>query len=180
MIVYGPRDPHLARQPRDGWYLDFIIVGPDLGLVVLEVKDWRLKSILEVTADQVRLRQTEGELEVWLSSDLRPARLLNPYRIPAPDHSAALDCRVDTDADLVVLGRRAQDARIPWQVPLSQGRHDTADARPDDAQANRVSDGERAAHPRILDEVLLIGGRRDHDVGTKARDLEAPLRIELV
>src|SRR6266851_3862584 len=98
-------------------------------------------------------------------------RLLNLNVIPATDHAAAFDYRVDTDADLVVLGRRAQDARIPWQVPLGQGRHDTADAGPDDAQANRVSDGERAANPSILDEVLLSRGRRYHDVGTKARDL---------
>src|SRR5260370_34855820 len=49
--------------PVDGWYPDFIIIGPDLGLVVLEVKDRRLKSILEVTADRGRLRQTEGGVE---------------------------------------------------------------------------------------------------------------------
>lgn len=60
--------------PVDGRYPDFIIVGPDLGLVVLEVKDWRLKSILEVTSDQVRLRQAEGELDVW-----NPARQVRDY-----------------------------------------------------------------------------------------------------
>ena len=33
--------------------------------------------------------------------------------------------------------RRARDARIPWQVHLSQGRHDTPDAGPGDVQENR-------------------------------------------
>lgn len=31
--------------PVDGWHSDFIIVGPDLGLAVLEVKDWRRNAI---------------------------------------------------------------------------------------------------------------------------------------
>jgi hypothetical protein len=53
-------------------------------------------------------------------------------------------------------------------------------AGPGDAQANGITDGHRLADPGILNEVLLVRGRRDHDVGTKARDLEAPLRIELV
>jgi hypothetical protein len=66
--------------PVDGWYPDFIIVGPDLGLVVLEVKDWRLKRILEVTADRVRLRQTEGELEVW-----NPVRQVRNYLLRIVD-----------------------------------------------------------------------------------------------
>ena len=61
------------------------------------------------------------------------------------DRASALDCRVDTDVDLVVLRRRAQDARIPWLVPLGQGRHHTAATGPGDAQANRISDGERVA-----------------------------------
>jgi hypothetical protein len=60
--------------PVDGRHPDFIIVGPDLGLVVLEVKDWRLKSILEVTADRIRLRQAEGELDV-----LNPVRQVRDY-----------------------------------------------------------------------------------------------------
>jgi len=66
--------------PVDGWYPDFIIIGPDLGLVVLEVKDRRLKSILEVTADRVRLRQTEGELEVW-----NPVRQVRNYLLRTVD-----------------------------------------------------------------------------------------------
>ena len=60
--------------PVDGRHPDFIIVGPDLGLVVLEVKDWRLKNILEVRADQIRLRQAEGELKV-----LNPVRQVRDY-----------------------------------------------------------------------------------------------------
>jgi len=66
--------------PVDGRHPDFIIVGPDLGLVVLEVKDWRLKSILEVTADRVRLRQAEGELEVW-----NPVRQVRNYLLRTVD-----------------------------------------------------------------------------------------------
>jgi len=48
----------------DGRHPDFIIVGPDPGLAVLEVKDWPLKSILEIRTERVRLRQAKGELEV--------------------------------------------------------------------------------------------------------------------
>lgn len=47
-----------------GRYPDFMIVGPDLGLVVLEVKDWRLDSIAAVTGDGVVLRQAERKLPV--------------------------------------------------------------------------------------------------------------------
>lgn len=65
----------------DDRHPDFIIVGPDLGLVVLEVKDWRLKSILEVTADRVRLRQgKDGELEVG-----HPARQVRDYLLRTVD-----------------------------------------------------------------------------------------------
>jgi len=60
--------------PVDARHPDFIVVGPDLGLVVLEVKDWRLKSILEVTSDRIRLRQGEGELDV-----LNPVRQVRDY-----------------------------------------------------------------------------------------------------
>ena len=47
-----------------GRYPDFIIVGPDLGVIVLEIKDWRLKSIAAVTAEAVVLREGSGEKTV--------------------------------------------------------------------------------------------------------------------
>src|SRR5215204_109258 len=53
-------------------------------------------------------------------------RLFNPDRITATDQAAALDCRIDADIDVVMLRGGAQDAGIWWQVPLGQGRHDTA------------------------------------------------------
>ena len=51
-------DYYVAVQGR---YPDFIIVGPDLGVIVLEIKDWRLKSIAAVTAEAVVLREGSGE-----------------------------------------------------------------------------------------------------------------------
>ncbi len=39
--------------------------------------------------------------------------LLEPDRITATDHAAPHRVGIDTDVDLVVLGRRTQDTRIP-------------------------------------------------------------------
>lgn len=47
-----------------GRYPDFIIIGPDLGVLVLEIKDWRLKSIAAVTAEAVVLRDGSDEKTV--------------------------------------------------------------------------------------------------------------------
>ena len=35
---------------------DFIVIGPDLGVIVLEVKDWRLQTIAGTTPDGVAIR----------------------------------------------------------------------------------------------------------------------------
>lgn len=58
--------------PVDGGHPDFIIVGPDLGLIILEVKDWRLENILEITSDRTRLRGPDGELS--LNNPVRQVR----------------------------------------------------------------------------------------------------------
>jgi hypothetical protein len=42
-------------------YPDFTIIGPDLGVVVLEVKDWRLKSIVGVSPHGVVIKTGDGE-----------------------------------------------------------------------------------------------------------------------
>jgi len=53
-------------------YPDFTIIGPDLGIVVLEVKDWRLKSIVGVRPDSVVL--TNGSDEHVVRSPVPQAR----------------------------------------------------------------------------------------------------------
>ena len=55
-----------------GRYPDFIVVGPDLGVVVLEVKDWRLDSIAAVTRDGVVLR--EDGVERMLKNPVQQGR----------------------------------------------------------------------------------------------------------
>ena len=55
-----------------GRYPDFIVVGPDLGVVALEVKDWRLDSIAAVTSDGVVLN--EGGVERTLKNPVQQAR----------------------------------------------------------------------------------------------------------
>lgn len=40
---------------------DFIVIGPDLGIVVLEVKDWRLRTIAATSADGVLIKTDDGE-----------------------------------------------------------------------------------------------------------------------
>ena len=42
-------------------YPDFTVIGPDLGVVVLEVKDWRLTSIVGVRPDSVVIKSGDGE-----------------------------------------------------------------------------------------------------------------------
>ncbi len=59
---------------------DFIIVGPDLGLVVLEVKDWRLGSISGVGEEGVRLRHHNGEIVVG-----NPIRQVRDYVLKTVD-----------------------------------------------------------------------------------------------
>jgi len=58
--------------PVGGRYPDFVVVGPDLGVVALEVKDWRLDSIAAVTSDGVVLR--EKGVEQTLKNPVQQAR----------------------------------------------------------------------------------------------------------
>lgn len=66
--------------PVDGRYPDFIVVGRDLGMVILEVKDWRLNRIAEITADEITLRQSEGPLTVK-----NPVRQVRDYMLRTVD-----------------------------------------------------------------------------------------------
>lgn len=63
-----------------GRYPDFIVIGPDLGLVVLEVKDWRLDSIAGVTGEGVVLRRDGEEIVVR-----NPTQQARDYTLRAVD-----------------------------------------------------------------------------------------------
>jgi hypothetical protein len=76
-------------------------------------------------------------------------------RIATADSAAAHYGGIDTDIDLVMLGRRAEDSRIFREISLRESGHYAARARASDAQANFISDRESAAHPAILREALL-------------------------
>jgi len=52
---------------------DFVIIGPDLGLLVLEVKDYTKSTLHQVNRDEWTLRNTAGEL-VTARSPLKQAR----------------------------------------------------------------------------------------------------------
>ena len=78
-----------------------------------------------------------------------------------------------------MLGRRAQDSRIPREIPLRESGHHTTPAWAGDVQTHRRPDGERVADPGILRKALLTRAQLHHDVWTKPPDFEAALRIQL-
>lgn len=65
-IVYYEPEIH-GRRP------DFVIIGPDLGLVILEVKDYTRSTLYKLNQDEWILRNTAGEL-VTQKSPLKQAR----------------------------------------------------------------------------------------------------------
>jgi hypothetical protein len=58
--------------PVRGRYADFIVLDPNRGLLVLEVKDWRLSQIREITPSHVTLETPRGEKQ--LPNPVRQAR----------------------------------------------------------------------------------------------------------
>lgn len=52
---------------------DFVVIGPDLGIVVLEVKDYTKNTLYQLNQDEWMLRNTQGEL-VKTKSPLKQAR----------------------------------------------------------------------------------------------------------
>lgn len=65
-IVYYEPEIH-GRRP------DFVVIGPDLGLVVLEVKDYTRNTLLQLNQDEWMIRNTQGEA-LTVKCPLRQAR----------------------------------------------------------------------------------------------------------
>ncbi|MFC4075828.1 DEAD/DEAH box helicase [Salinithrix halophila] len=83
---------------------DFVVIGPDLGLVVLEVKDYTRKTLLSLNPDQWTL-QTRDEETRTVRSPLKQARE-NAFRIAD---------RLKKDADLVrTEGKHSLQLKFPY------------------------------------------------------------------
>src|SRR5438093_7557182 len=93
------------------------------------------------------------------------------------DLAALQHTGVDTHNGSVVLGCRAEDTGVLWEIALSERRHHTAAARASDPQANVVADREDLSDPRILHEVVRLLTVH-HDVWPKSADFESPLRVQ--
>ncbi|MFS0862051.1 3'-5' exonuclease [Fredinandcohnia sp. 179-A 10B2 NHS] len=65
-IVYYEPDIH-GRRP------DFVIIGPDLGLVVLEVKDYTKNTLLQLNNDEWMIVSTHGQ-QAMVKSPMKQAR----------------------------------------------------------------------------------------------------------
>jgi hypothetical protein len=76
---------------------DFLIFGPDFGLLVLEVKDWSLDQIVKVEANKVYLRQGIAASE-GVAHDL-PAAQAKRYQYEVMDHLKRERVLVHPDGD---------------------------------------------------------------------------------
>ena len=104
---------HNLRMGPRGRHPDFVIVHPAKGLLVLEVKDWRLDTIASANKSDVELVTPRGvvretnpfEQARRYSFDVneliqRDGRLVHP-----PDHACRL-CRLEAAADSAVSSAR--------------------------------------------------------------------------
>lgn len=85
-IVYYEPDIN-GRRP------DFVIIGPDLGLVVLEVKDYTVNTLYELYPDEWRIYSSAGTLET----------VKNPYK-QARENAFHVVNLLKKDKNLVQLG----------------------------------------------------------------------------
>ena len=105
--------------------------------------------------------------------------LLDTNTIAPPNEAALFHLCVDPYVRVVVLRGGAQDAGIPWEIILGQGRHDTAGAGTGDLQSEFVADAEPATNPVALHEGAFAQHGLDDDIRPKSSHLEAPIGIEL-
>ncbi|MDR6226889.1 DEAD/DEAH box helicase [Desmospora profundinema] len=87
-----------------GWRPDFVIIGPELGLLVLEVKDYTRSTLVELNPDQWTIRNGAGE-EVTVVSPLKQAR----------DYAFRIADKLKRDRDLVQTeGKHRSKLKFPF------------------------------------------------------------------
>lgn len=96
-IVYHEPDIY-GRRP------DFVVIGPDLGLVVLEVKDYTKNTLVELNPDRWSLHKGDGE-RVAVTSPMKQAR----------DYAFRIADKLKKDAALVhTSGKYAMQLKFPY------------------------------------------------------------------
>src|SRR2546430_14082980 len=100
--------------------------------------------------------------------------LLNSDCISSPNRPTLKHAGIDTNVDLIVLGRSPQNTGITGQVSLRQRRHYTAGTRACNTETNLIADGERMINPGVFNEVLHATGGLHNNVWAKAAHLESP------
>jgi hypothetical protein len=73
--TYLPDDYIVYYEPEiQGRRPDFVIIGPDLGIVVLEVKDYTKKTLLQLNHDEWHIINTSSGEQTIVKSPMRQAR----------------------------------------------------------------------------------------------------------
>jgi len=91
---YLPSDYIVYYEPEiRGRRPDFVIIGPDLGMVILEVKDYTKGTIYQVNHDEWILRNTSGEM-ITTKSPFKQAR----------DNARMIENHLKKDKNLIVEG----------------------------------------------------------------------------
>ncbi|WP_338131126.1 NERD domain-containing protein [Cohnella rhizosphaerae] len=104
---YLPSDYMVYYEPEiEGRRLDFVIIGPDLGLVVLDVKDYTPAALLQVEHDQWQLHGAAGRVEI----------VRNPYN-EARDNARFVSEQLKQDDRLI---QPAGEASGPAQICVRQ------------------------------------------------------------
>ncbi|WP_107724889.1 3'-5' exonuclease [Desmospora activa] len=102
---YLPEEYVVYYEPDiQGWRPDFVIIGPDLGLLVLEVKDYTPNTLVAINPDQWTIRNGSGE-ETAVVSPLKQAR----------DYAFRMADKLKKDRDLVrTEGKHRFKLKFPY------------------------------------------------------------------
>lgn len=95
------KEPHIPAPNSAHQNPDFVIVSRDIGVIVLEVKDWI--KLLEVSQNEVRVQRRDGT-EITYE---------NPVKI-AREYALNLADRFKNDPDLVKLRKGKKELTFPW------------------------------------------------------------------
>lgn len=124
MTTYGEKlvDKLLKSLPKDKYFYkqeptissqksayrnpDFVIVNATLGVIVLEVKDW--KQILEVTQENTKIRRNDGTMSV----EKNPVRIAREYALNLSERFKELD-------ELLAKHRGKTVLKFPWMYAVA-------------------------------------------------------------